>query len=436
MNWQEFPRFDANTVMDWTRPSGLLGDIANYIYSAAYKPVKEVALAGAVAYFAGLMGRAYNISGTGLNQYVILLADTGIGKEAAAAGITHLNEVLQRRVSDVANCISPDFASPQAINRHMAQRSQCFVWIMGEIGLTLQNLCSRYANANDRGLKRALLKLYNNSGFNDVMQGSAFADSGKDLQPIQRPALSLLGESTPSSFYKALDEDNIEEGFVPRLTIIQYRGERPSSNQNRDTQPSEQLITNLAAATEYAKRKEHYGEIVNVGMDVDAELRSKAYEVHCDSTINRSTDEITRQLYNRAHIQLLKLAALLAVGVNYYEPQITLAEMLWAEKLIFYNIDVVVNRFQEGRFGEPSLQLEQQRLVEQCIRAYLQKRWSPQFQKNYLVSETQKHKCIVHYQYLNANLRTRPPFKNAPNMKQAFDNTLKILIEAGKLQEI
>ncbi|WBF76964.1 hypothetical protein PSV3_00262 [Septimatrevirus PSV33] len=79
-------------------PPGLVGEIAQYIYAQAPRPVPEIALAGALGLVAGIVGRAYNISGTGLNQYVLLLAPTGTGKEAIASGIDKLMAQVIRTV--------------------------------------------------------------------------------------------------------------------------------------------------------------------------------------------------------------------------------------------------------------------------------------------------------------------------------------------------
>src|SRR5690606_12071521 len=49
-------------------PPGLVGEIAQYIYQSSIRPVPEISLAAAIALVSGIIGRSYNISGTGLNQ--------------------------------------------------------------------------------------------------------------------------------------------------------------------------------------------------------------------------------------------------------------------------------------------------------------------------------------------------------------------------------
>ncbi len=72
-------------------PPGLIGEVARYMRSAAPHPNDDIALAGAIAFMAGICGKAYNTyTGAGLNQYILLLASTGMGKEAASNGISKL----------------------------------------------------------------------------------------------------------------------------------------------------------------------------------------------------------------------------------------------------------------------------------------------------------------------------------------------------------
>ena len=69
------------------KPADLLDEIASFIASAAPHPNNEIALAGAIALLSGICGRCYNTyTGAGLNQYILMLASTGMGKEAAASG--------------------------------------------------------------------------------------------------------------------------------------------------------------------------------------------------------------------------------------------------------------------------------------------------------------------------------------------------------------
>ena len=110
------PRLKALPALDltynWTLPQGIMGEIAEFIYSAAPRPVQEIALAASIGLMAGVCGRQYNVSNTGLNQYVLLLAKTGVGKEGASSGIDR----FLRKVRDLGNVPAiMDFIGPAEI---------------------------------------------------------------------------------------------------------------------------------------------------------------------------------------------------------------------------------------------------------------------------------------------------------------------------------
>ena len=129
-------------------PPGLVGDLSRYFYATAIRPVPEVALAAALAITAGVCGRSYNISGAGLNQYIVLLAKTGSGKEGALSGIDRLLAAVRPQLPMVDQFLGPAvFSSGQALIKVLSERP-CFASVLGEFGLTLQQLSDHRANAS------------------------------------------------------------------------------------------------------------------------------------------------------------------------------------------------------------------------------------------------------------------------------------------------
>ena len=53
-------------------PDGLIGEIAQYIYEQSPRPVLEASITAAIGLMAGITGRSYNVSGIGLNQYLLI----------------------------------------------------------------------------------------------------------------------------------------------------------------------------------------------------------------------------------------------------------------------------------------------------------------------------------------------------------------------------
>ena len=275
-------------------PPGLLGEIAQFIYQAAPRPVPEIALAAAIGLMAGICGRAYNVSGTGLNQYILLLANTGTGKESVAEGVDKIINAVAMRVPVAHEFIGPSrIASGQALYKFLANKSQSFVSIVGEFGKRLEIMSSRNASSSEKNLLIELLDLYHKSGFGRVAKPSIYSDQDKNTAAINAPAFSLLGESTPETFYGSLTEEMITDGLLPRFMLIEYNGKRPALNEHHTKIfPSEDLISKVADLMSSAKTVTHNRNVVNINYTDDAYKLQKKFNKETDDRMNAADKEI------------------------------------------------------------------------------------------------------------------------------------------------
>lgn len=335
-----------------TSPPGLAGEIAHYIHETAVRPAPEIAVAAALALMAGIAGRSYNtFTGTGLNLYLIVLAETGIGKEGAANGIDRLLEAVRQMVPSVDEFMGPSaFASGQALVRCL-DKHRCCLSLLGEFGLTLQNLCDPRASAPMVTLRKVLLDLYNKSGFTSVLKPSVYSDSEKNTQLVHAPNLTILGESTPGTFYDHLNEGMVEQGLLPRFLVIEHRGKRPKRNREAGIAPEHDLAKRVALLAGTALTMQQNNTCAPVRCQPDAEALLDAFDEEADAKINTTSQSVHRQLWNRAHVKALKVASLLAVGGNLHDPIIGTAEAEWAVELVRRDLASVLRRFQEGEIG-------------------------------------------------------------------------------------
>lgn len=316
-------------------PAGLIGDIADYIMRSANRTVPEIALAAAIALVAGISGRAYNTeTNTGLNLYIMLLGRTGIGKESASDGIDSIITKLRERVPPAPMFRGPGaFASGQGLLRTLAQ-SPCFVSVLGEVGSLFSSLCSARANPADKLFLRVMLDVYGKSGRNQALHSSAYADKEKNISMVQSPALTLLGESVPESFYAAMTPDHISSGLVPRFLVIETKADRVPMNDAADRQIPEPLLQALELLTTTAITAQANNVSHTVPTDSAARKILRAYDRECDKLINASAADVDRQIYNRAHLQVLRLSSLVAVGINPRDPIVTADAAQWAVDLV------------------------------------------------------------------------------------------------------
>ena len=333
-------------------PPGLVGEVAQFILDAAPRPVPQIALAGAIGLVAGITGRAYNVSGTGLNQYVLLLAPTGTGKEAIAHGISKLMGSIKASVPASTEFIGPgEIRSDMGLLRWLS-KTPCFVSIIGEVGLRLKQMSAPNANSHETGLKRVLLDLYNKSGYGSTLNPVAYSDKDKNTEAIASPAFTLLGESTPERFYDALDESMVSEGLLPRFLTIEYTGLRPPlSPSHIQAIPNFSLTDRLATLAAHCLTIAHAGNVQNVAMTDEAKALFDAFDRYADAQINSARTEVIRHLWNRAHIKAMKLAALIAVGIYPFNPVIGIDEAQWATNIINGEVTQLLAKFEAGEIG-------------------------------------------------------------------------------------
>lgn len=333
-------------------PPGLVGDVARYVLGASIRPAHDVALVTAVAVIAGIVARNFNISNSGLNMYILLLAKTGTGKESVQSSVDRLfNEVTKRNPAAGDRFLGPaKFSSGPALIKRFAEQP-CFMSVQGEFGITLKNMISPRANAADKTLMQALLDLFSKSGWGQMLRSSVYSDKEKNTSIVHAPALTLMCETAPEPFFAGLDETAIESGFLPRFLCVEHMGDRPPRNRDAWSLPPEQLVQDVTAICTTVLQMEQNGACTVVEMDEAATSMLDQFDVWVDERMIGGSETV-RQLWNRAHLKALRLAALVAVGVNPYSPVVTAVEAQWAVDLVKRDVNTLHSRFISGDVGE------------------------------------------------------------------------------------
>lgn len=391
-------------------PPGLLGETARYFYDSALRPVPEVALAAALAFYAGIFGRQFNTStGAGLNLYVILLALTGVGKEGAKDSIDRMVELVRPQVPRIDEFIGPAaFASGQGLIRRL-DTQPCFVSLLGEIGKTLKRLASSKATSPEKYLLQVWLDLFSRSGRSKLIRESAYSDADKNTKVVQSPCFSFLGESTPAVFFEAVDESQIEDGQIPRLLVIEYTGDRQPSNPNAGCPPNPGLVNRIATGVATALRMQQDNVFVEVPNEPTAKTVLDGFDRAVDATIVGSSSEIHRQAWNRAHLYALKLATLAAVVDAPHDAKVTREHAEWAICLVRRSVRTILRRFERGETGGSSQSKAEaaiRKKVEEFIALTPEQRAAPR----YGIPQALRTGYFIPRNYFNKRLRDVQPF--------------------------
>jgi hypothetical protein len=220
---------------DWTDVGGLLAKMRDHVLATAPYPNIPLATAAALVTLSAVSGgRVYTPTGLNLAPYIVLLAETGDGKDAPlkapgkflhAAGLHYMAQPGKAfTVSGFEQCL-------------IDSRGSC-VATCDEIGENLlAKILSKRAMASEAAIKHFLMEL---SGLEDVSPPFALtkrAANGVDrtklhtVHSVPNASFSLFGASTHARFYEALSQGNVDDGSLNRFLII-----------DADTPPDEENI--------------------------------------------------------------------------------------------------------------------------------------------------------------------------------------------------
>ena len=354
------------------KPPGLMGDVAEFILSQSPHQIPEIAIAASMGFMSGVCGKAYNISDSGLNHYIIFVAPTGSGKDAAAKGLTKIFNHFSEQFPIVGDFEGPaDFSSGQAIISHLSNhKTGCFVSYLGEFGARLCELSNDKFGPNV-SLKRMLLDLYTKSSIRDTIKPTVYSDITKNTNKIKSPAVTILCETQAHLLFDNINEGTIESGLIPRFVMIHYEGKRVKLNRNfRNATITLDLHDKLNSLFSVVFTYLNSMTANEIELDNEADEMLDQFDDECDKMIDESIDMV-KNLWTRMSFKATKLSALVAVGLNPVKPVVTKECVEWALHVLRLDIQKLSEKVVEGRIGSDSGELLQQSELRKSIRNYL-----------------------------------------------------------------
>lgn len=215
----DFNETSSFKVVPW--PPGLMGQMCREINEMAHHPNQSIAVVAGVALVAGIVGRTYNVRGTGLNMFISLLANTGVGKELITRAINHA--FMDGYIGEgAASFRGPGrFTGPRGIIKSL-QQGMSQICVMTEAGLL------NASTAGDgSGITRTLLSLYTRSGKLDWTQTEIYSNEDESIPSLNAPALSIIAESTPQTFIQGFLSSKADvNGEMARTWIVRLKGDK------------------------------------------------------------------------------------------------------------------------------------------------------------------------------------------------------------------
>lgn len=364
-------------VSELQYPPGVLGDLAKYFYSQSIKPIKEFAIAEALAVAAGLFGRTHNISGTGLNTYLMVLAPSGTGKSALSKNPENLMTMLERGRGVMGArqfIMSKRFTHENAMFQEFKERSS-FTQCLSEFGKVFKNMVSlEGAGGALATVRECMTDIYSKSGAFDVAGGMRYATSERSVDLGYPVAYSFLGESVPEPFFESITPDMFTDGFMSRFLLLEFTGDIPYDTFYNAMQPPEQLMSYLEQATVGCVRALldiNKVEVTPVGLDADTGKWFSEFSRSCTDKANLTKDDpVINSLWTRANLKVLKLAGLVATMDNFARPVVNMGHVEWAHDFVMRHNYLVRSSVNSGRMSNASEAEAMEAVRQACIAFY------------------------------------------------------------------
>lgn len=427
---EKLPQDETGKTLEW--PPGLAGALAHFIYNSAPRPVKEVAIVGALGFLAGVCGKAFNIPQSGLNAYIILVAKSAIGKEAMHSGLSHICNELFNAIPAAHNFVNfNEMVSGPALTKACSTNSS-FVNVSGEFGKRLERMANEGRSDGPLASLRAVMThLYQKSGENSQVGGMQYSDKDKNVATVTGVAYSLIGETTPGGLYSSLTQSMMEDGFLSRFLIVDYPGDRPARNKNQQLKMDPNLAQAMHGLCAHALNLISSFKTEYVKSSPEAEAALDKFDLHCDEQIRNSDDEAFRQMWNRAHLKCWRIAALLAAADNWLQPVISMTHYNWAHDLVMRDIKMMNSRMEKGDVGVDDSARDKKFLA--VLRDYI----STPIPAAYGCPEVLRLNGIVPRRYLQIRTNRLAQFMaHKMGSTQALDLTIRSCIQNGYITEV
>lgn len=406
--------------------------LRDFYYKSAQYQSEVYAEAATIGLLSGICGRAYDTpTNTGPNQYILVLGESGSGKDAIASGTAKLYNLLSPLVPSITEFRGPgELVSSAGLIKWLG-KSPCIYSIVGEIGKMLKMMAAPNAPQHLKSLNRTVLQLNSKSGSGETFDPTAYSDPNNNTPPIQSASFTLLGESVPSVFYEALNEDMVVDGWVNRFLLFEETGNRRYRNKAADTyQADPALIHWLANLSSHCLSLMHRKQTHKVDWTAEAEAKFDEFDHWTTDRNNEARGQALKELWNRCNLKAIRLATIRAIARDYVNPKITLQDTMEATELVVAQTQRLIGKFSNGEVGEEAgNESKQLAHMKRCV-AELFLPGSDKADK-YNADRSLVDHGIIEFSYLwrrSANVKAFKPFP-----KKAIKETIKLMVDSGWL---
>jgi phage/plasmid primase-like uncharacterized protein len=221
---------DLDTIL---QPPGLIQTVADYYNATATKPQPIFGVAAGILLGSVVLGRRYRTRKNNFTSlYAVVAAKSGTGKDHLKGAIRAILKASNLEWLERAGGFTAANTVLKSLQNQPLQLS-----FSEEFGQRLQEAGNNRSLA--KGTFRQLLDIF--SSCHSYSVGDEYADG--TVPRVERPALTMVGMTTPKALYSAINADLIEQGFVNRILPFISDAERsPTPITDKDEIPVPESI--------------------------------------------------------------------------------------------------------------------------------------------------------------------------------------------------
>lgn len=280
---------------------GLLHDIHAFYGQKAYRRSHVMGMACAVALCETIFGRRIR-SYTDLrtNDYNLILATTGSGKEACESTII---SILEKADVGGTASIASDVQSGNGLMKAVSG-APAAIWLCDEFGKILQAVLDKKGNQHIRNIGNHLLKLYGKSS--GSYSGAAHSDGVRNK--VINPSLTVLGLSTSATVFDVVSTEQVADGLIGRIAFWPVQ-DRPDPREDMDiVEPPEELVARVRNWIEWNPvTTGDYPDPAIIRMSNEAKARWQQHAREINQRMKSET-ELRAAIWSRVAARTMKLA--------------------------------------------------------------------------------------------------------------------------------
>ncbi|MEL4071687.1 bifunctional DNA primase/polymerase [Ochrobactrum sp. GPK 3] len=284
---------------------GVLGKAVDFYNKTSIRWQPQFAVQTCLALGAVVLGRYWRTDEQNYaHLYLVSLGDTGAGKEYAREFTSRILEACK-----LAPLIGPSsYASESAVLGTLRYRPR-HIAILDEFG----RLLGSTRDSSSTNLKDAQTTLMSAFGIgNAAIAPKAFSANGKSDKQIaqemtsftKRPSITILGLSTPTTFYDSLGNEALLSGFLNRFLVVASRTKKQRWRSRRDVSfdPPRALLSWI---DDYALTDELHEKVHDDFKDVgNGDGQEEVKEIGIGESVDQPEEPVTINFSDRARVRI------------------------------------------------------------------------------------------------------------------------------------